>query len=942
MPAVAHRHNPQSLCDSAPNLGEQHKVATSIHTQKRNSSPKLGEVARRADGVCKAEGVRHPHTDMPSRRSTMPALTHRHTPQSLRDSSPNLGEQSQPINSPIMPNRRRNPLLSHLHAAVLVLVALVVAASCASDELLNSPVGNEPSLQLNLSTQEGAPGQKAVATQSQTAGLDSLNENLIQTLDVYLYVFQDGTGYGTSIKHIHLDGVNQNSAYDLVQTLTPAELRALLPDGSSGNTAIKAGAMCYAYVIANAPADIDPTANATMDYLKSTVIESSGFADWSKPKQDQFIMDGEDAVTLYAINGGTYTLRGAVILRRAAAKMDMVIHNIQKSIVDENGFEWSPDMDNVYISFFHGVKRGNLNPDNMRESDKVVLTSTDYFDFGTNDHTRMRRMKPYLVTDAGGNPIKASDGVSDSVNYTIEYPFYSYPRTWTENSALEPYFSLTVPWQRQEWNEVTSSYDKITITARYQIPIRTYELKLDRNCYYRTLVDVSVMGTLGETDKVEITNNTYIVIPWTSSDLIPIDMREIQFLAVQEDTVAINNQDSAYTTYASSHDMQSGSPKVIQVRYTDYSQANIMRYTFTDANKTSGGRPVFNLKTENLTTGAAAETDEVTRYPNNGNQFTAASNPFTAYTPTAKDGTLTLKHSLDLANTYTPYEVTVELTNTVGLTEQVVFTIYPPIYIQGHKSDGKVYVNGWYYIPGLSYTNYRYRYNNYGETTQSQRAYNDGAGTNYETYQPTTANNTSYNTLGQIRDPSTITGSGGTNNNQNLYMVKISALSDNTYMIGDPRGAAQSFTNIAKVTDQYRPASTEVSNMIAPAFMIASSYGKGSTMTYENAQQRCAAYQEDGYPAGRWRIPTEGEIEYVIGLSTAGIIPSLFSTDSEVGYWASSRRRYYGGWQGENSNPSYTGQSFIRCVYDIWYWGDEHQATNATWGADKTNKELWP
>ena len=46
-------------------------------------------------------------------------------------------------------------------------------------------------------------------------------------------------------------------------------------------------------------------------------------------------------------------------------------------------------------------------------------------------------------------------------------------------------------------------------------------------------------------------------------------------------------------------------------------------------------------------------------------------------------------------------------------------------------------------------------------------------------------------------------------------------------------------------------------------------------MSYSDAEKRCAAYQEDGYPAGRWRVPTKAEVKYIIQLSGWGVIPVL-------------------------------------------------------------------
>lgn len=119
------------------------------------------------------------------------------------------------------------------------------------------------------------------------------------------------------------------------------------------------------------------------------------------------------------------------------------------------------------------------------------------------------------------------------------------------------------------------------------------------------------------------------------------------------------------------------------------------------------------------------------------------------------------------------------------------------------------------------------------------------------------------------------------------------------------------------------------SSFIAPGFIVASSYGMSADiLSFGQAFLRCATYQEDGYPAGRWRLPTEKEIEYLMILKNKGVIPNLVSGS----YWASSGRRF------TSSNDQYsftTGSSehaAARCVYDAWYWGnDPVQAADDTY-----------
>ncbi len=131
---------------------------------------------------------------------------------------------------------------------------------------------------------------------------------------------------------------------------------------------------------------------------------------------------------------------------------------------------------------------------------------------------------------------------------------------------------------------------------------------------------------------------------------------------------------------------------------------------------------------------------------------------------------------------------------------------------------------------------------------------------------------------------------------------------------------------------------------IAPKFRICSSYGGTSSfLTREMARRRAAAYQELGYCAGRWRLPTLGEVEFVIKLAADQKIPRLFGTTSSGTwfYWCAQgavkvpdgsvenpdiviEERPTGGASG-NAVVPFTGNDYrdhARFVYDEWYWGD--------------------
>jgi hypothetical protein len=136
-----------------------------------------------------------------------------------------------------------------------------------------------------------------------------------------------------------------------------------------------------------------------------------------------------------------------------------------------------------------------------------------------------------------------------------------------------------------------------------------------------------------------------------------------------------------------------------------------------------------------------------------------------------------------------------------------------------------------------------------------------------------------------------------------------------------------------------------VQNMIAPKFRIASSHGVTQPVTHTDAINRAATYQEDGYPAGRWRVPTMAEVKFIIKLSSDGKIPTLFNNGSA--YWCSNGTVTPNNSGKISTETGTSGNHGVRCVYDDWYWehlkprmasrGEHPQKYNQfTWG-DEVN-----
>lgn len=211
-----------------------------------------------------------------------------------------------------------------------------------------------------------------------------------------------------------------------------------------------------------------------------------------------------------------------------------------------------------------------------------------------------------------------------------------------------------------------------------------------------------------------------------------------------------------------------------------------------------------------------------------------------------------------------------------------------------------------------------------------------------------TAYDDSRNSLSVLVARNTINDSGD-NTNSHMYRINVTTVAGMDYTIGDPRlWATQNVTTLNNLGADYMEAAEINEDMIAPQFMVASSTGKSQTLSYKYAATRCAAYQENGFPAGRWRVPTKAEIMFLIQLSEKGKIPTLFTPDSSMSsgaYWCSSGVVYpltNGTVEYRNFTEaaSIHADNWVRCVYDTWYWGEDPvEAYMTTWGGYHTTSQ---
>lgn len=458
----------------------------------------------------------------------------------------------------------------------------------------------------------------------------------------------------------------------------------------------------------------------------------------------------------------------------------------------------------------------------------------------------------------------------EGVSVANHVPFYSYPTSWANNEDNECYLELMIIWKNAKTNVFAPYY--------YRIPVNKDTKELLRNHHYKISTEVARLGSLKESETTELTA-TFDIEDWNECSLYP-NLKKYSYLWVEDTDIIMNNSNQVSINFASSSDV-TVKTKSLSVKRKGFNVNNQDRYgkkAEQDVNVTNGSSMVnVDIDQEGKIT--------VTVSRKADNQDSTKDN-------------------------YRPWTITFTVTNSDGIEEEITVTHRPAIYVVGHWNE-KGSQNRWVNGQRTNTNSGVWGTNQWGQLN------------NYY--------------LGSVDN--TVANTNSDNRNLNQYKVYISVLDDASYYLGDPRkSSADNLSNLNGLKNYHPSASTSDSNndkpnvdkTIAPAFLIASSwgitYGKSSGLEYNNAKRRCASYQENGYPAGRWRIPTDAEIEFVTRLSSNGYIPTLFQGH----YYNSS-----GGTRSSNASGNTT--TYVRCVYDLWFWGDDAPLTGTaantfTWG----------
>ena len=766
----------------------------------------------------------------------------------------------------------------------LSLLCLIVAASCTQELQIDDPAHEQGGITLTLRSVE--PQTKATMP-----GESAYNENLIKSVHYFFYP-KDGTDTNTEkepAKRGVVTGLNKQNQHIITVNATEDEIKNVLFKYPYND--------CDVYAIVNLPTsiNIDNLPDRKLSTLKKIVLQANFETNLTQPS---FVMEGVSVATVIDRNN-IKAAEGTIPVDRVASKISVsvsVIDEINKEVEIEqsSGMLWTPEPEQMKIELVNGVNRTVLsgNPN------EISLTADDLF------------------TDNNGARTFTSTTVDGKELWSCA-PFYTYPNKWEIGSDEEPYLFITLPWTTVIWTGVDGQDPPIykTYPCYYKIMLASDDFK--RNTWYDLKINIGVLGSFENTPEVilPIKDVQYFVADWSEGLNVDAEILGARYLIVENEHYEVFNQTTLSIPFTTSHDCEIVS---VSCKYPNLKTGN---KDTEDASNYSIA--IENGNIINLTHGL-------------NNNMLSDDFDFTPFT-----FVFTIRHKDN--HTYT---------------KEITVVQYPAIYgvaqansnwkgtsysnTQNNDQNGYMYVNGYQGYTGDS------RPNNVDFFLSAGGLYNNTSPNMY-VFTVTTTEGTNY-VIGDPRDTEYTYDAGDARWSSSPAIYNGNANRELNYYYGTHIADAR-YTNATNQTgaiyasDAAAEAAEPTINMIAPKFRLASGYSvlytNTTSMTMENLKKRCASYQEDGYPAGRWRMPTRAEFQFIMTQVNKENLPELYYSGNS--YWCAhgigtpqddgSITMSYRGYATANNGYS------VRCVYDEWYWENsetyrlpEEDKDTFTWG----------
>lgn len=792
-----------------------------------------------------------------------------------------------------------------------LLLPLLMLFSCVSEPQHIEEQVIQLTLATGLDTRAGYDGTMP--------GQEDYNETLISWVDFFFY--PNGNTSENAVYHIRFDrqALNLKSGLDHISISVNSDLvnSVLFP------TTPLDVRHCTVFALVNYPGtlvtDENDLSGTSLQALEQITVASDFVTE--NHLQERFLMSGQQVITLRG-RSQMVAATGTIYLRRYAAKITVGV-KVEDEVTTANGEVWYPLISGMEIYLVNGVSDVALG--GIKETDPT------YFSYRGDNSLR------FAYTDEHDNTELYFDKVGD---YYQTFPTYTYPLRWvygsTESPVKEPFLKLVIPWARRSGPGVFATEKQYY----YKVPIpddnrEEFRQTITRNNWYHIDINVGLLGSETDDGLVLIQHGKVYIYDWQDKDIVikDADISSARYLSVERASYELNNVETGLFKYTSSHPVMMKDIRVTRPYYG------------TKAAGSTFGRPAGTIK--------VAGAGDIYKQGSKYLEYSAS-----VYQSWFEDTGTAISFNHPLNNDYTsrdafdysPYTISYTLVhadrpNDTDYQERQTIIQYPGIFIQATpnpdtKTNGTFDHWGYVYVDAGE-NSYQYLLATYkSESVGKNDAWKDDKIWRIVHY-----------------------SSGGTD----MYRIDVTVLPEGSeFVIGDPRQAeedllrptspASGFFQSAyyayrdadghlvqgvgtRTLQHYYPteSSDRTVNMVAPSYRISTKLSgiEEGGITLERAKQRCASFQENGFPAGRWRLPTKGEVKFISQLSSNGYFEWQFGGN----YWSANGALNVNKDTGVivDSNPRV---ALLRCVYDVWYWGDEQvEPVNRFYWADEAR---WP
>lgn len=791
----------------------------------------------------------------------------------------------------------KNIILKYTTALWLALTVFASATlvGCINDYAPGGADGSQEGM-LTLSLLTSEPVARAAESTPSSAADDPFNEYLIDNVSLYLFkgksanLDEDSAEPFYSVENIDIPNATTTSTVDVRIPLSKLDADA------------KAGNFCI-YALANLSSEeqaaVAALSSKTVSALKAVAVGSS--FEQVNVVEDAFVMDGlSDDIS---VGAATNSLTGRIELTRSSAKISLNLAVPDKIEVEEGNSTvvYTSVKNDIAVWFCNGVK---ISP---------VYADPTARGFQTLSDSRFNSADLDAVT------FETVGSASAEYPLSARMPFYSYPNNWkgSAGNSNRTYMILGVPWTKEGETTPQNYYYQVPVNIEKSdgSNVATADM-LERNKHYHVNLKVSKLGSPSKETPSEVDEKDlhYVIMDWNREGF-NVDLDKLRYLQVERNEYVMENSTDLSIPYVTSHDVE-------------IVEAKLMYYDYSGTNGTPEPHYI-----------SLGNGNESVNYYN-------TTTPIYSLKINQADKTIDFSHIMwavnALNNNDTRFEIkTFDNENQEAIGEFVLtFTIR-------HKDEPTV-------LEQITVTQYPALYIMVENSPNRNRVFvNNGQNT---------AN--SWDIVYDFR-------STNTNTNFNNYIINVTRFKTSDYVIADTRSktinnvfsSASSSSESSNVLNEdntinttnqrglsyYYPTddSENYKEAIAPIIVVASSRGVCYNISKAQALNRCASYQENGRPAGRWRVPTFGEVKFIMELSGKKFIPRLFgypntTNGNTSNYWTASGVVKVG-----NGNNYTVAESLgvseapVRCVYDEWYWGDsripEGQRTTFAWG-DRARK----